>query len=509
MKFLHNTLAYFIAILLIFTSFSGFCSSNDYESGDIAAGAKKPQTAKYIFYFIGDGMSISQIRMAEAALNEPSFKDKYYEETGKRLSRNELNIRKMTAAGMATTNAENRFITCSAAAATALATGHKTTINTISMNGDRTANLETIAEMAKKKGLKVGIITSVSIDHATPACFYAHTEDRDNYEIIGEQLINTNFDYFAGGSVKHNKYKNKTFEEYKQMAKEKGYQYVNTRKGFDALNKDSGKVIATIKVLDSCFSDGSSLPYNIDLDIQKSEDDLITLAEFTSKGIELLNNKNGFFMMVEGGKIDWACHANDAISGVYETLAFDEAIGVALNFYKDHPDETLIVITGDHECGGLTLGYAGTHYESAFNFLSNQNISFQEFSKKVKEFKANNVPFEDAMVELEASFGLGNKEKGLELSNLETKRLEEAYAQSMKTDEKLSKEEKYLYYGGYDPFTITATHILNNKAGVDWASYSHTAVPVAVFAIGQGSEKFNGYYDNTDIPKKIKESGKL
>ncbi|MCK9303260.1 MAG: alkaline phosphatase, partial [Bacteroidales bacterium] len=97
----------------------------------------------------------------------------------------------------------------------------------------------------------------------------------------------------------------------------------------------------------------------------------------------------------------------------------------------------------------------------------------------------------------------------LELSNLETKRLEEAYAQSMKTDEKLSKEEKYLYYGGYDPFTITATHILNNKAGVDWASYSHTAVPVAVFAIGQGSEKFNGYYDNTDIPKKIKESGKL
>ncbi|MDD4141642.1 MAG: alkaline phosphatase [Bacteroidales bacterium] len=468
------------------------------------------ETPKYIFFFIGDGMSISQIRLAEAALSEDNFRADYSKETGRPLLQTTLTIRKMTATGMATTNAENRFITGSAAAATALATGHKTTINTISMNGARTAALETIAEKAKKKGMKVAVITSVSIDHATPACFYAHTEDRNNYEIIGEQLINSNFDYFAGGSVKHNKYKNKTFDEYKTMAAEKGYKYVNTRSEFDALDKNSGKVIATIKMLDNYFNDGSSLPYNIDLDDVKSVDDVISLAEFTQKGIDMLENKNGFFMMVEGGKIDWTCHANDAVTGVYEIIAFDEAISKAFEFYKKHPKETLIVVTGDHECGGLALGYAGTHYETSFDILANQKLSFMELNDLVAEWRKGGViSFDEAMKIVKAYFGLGDEAKGLKLNGSEIKRLQIAFAQSMKKGEEMTNEEKYLNYGGYEPFTVTVTHILNNKAGIDWTSYSHTAVPVPVFSIGAGSDVFNGYYDNTDIPKKIMELGNI
>lgn len=470
----------------------------------------RSQAPKYIFFFIGDGMSISQVRMAEAALHAPGFKEQYAGATLRPLKQDKLYMSSMTATGMATTHAENRFITGSAAAATALATGQKTTINTISMNGDRTRNLETIAEMSKKKGMKVGIITSVSIDHATPACFYAHVQDRNYYEAIGEQLVKTGFDYFGGGTVRFNKYKNKTLEQFKQMAAAEGYTYVNTRKEFDALNAKSGKVIASIKMLDTYTGDGGALPYNIDLSTLPSADDRISLADFTKKGVELLYGKKGFFMMVEGGKIDWTCHANDAVSGVYETIAFDEAVGVAVDFYKAHPDETLIIVTGDHECGGLTLGYAATHYETAFNYLSCQNTSFIAFSDKVKSWrKIPDFGFEQALAALKESFGLGDAQKGLALSESETRRLHEAFDRSMKKEGTLSKEEAYLKYGSYDPFTVTATHILANRAGLNWASYSHTAVPVAVFATGRGSEVFNGYYDNTDIPKRIMKVARL
>jgi len=469
----------------------------------------KFKTPKYVFFFIGDGMALPQVRMAEAAISEQAFREGFTEATGTTLDRTELNITKLTATGMATNFAENRFITCSAAAGTALATGSKTTINTISMNGERTEFLVTMAEKAKAAGKKVGILTSVSIDHATPACFYAHTEDRNNYEIIGEQLLASGFDYFAGGFVRHDTYENKTKEQYIQMIKDSGYVFTQNRAEFGALNSGSGKVFATIANMDSLNHDDMSLPYNIDLDIQKTDDDKISLAEFTRKGIELLDNEDGFFMMVEGGKIDWVGHANDVVSNVYETVAFDDALGVALEFYNLHPEETLIVVTGDHETGGLTLGFAGTYYETAFGMLVKQNISFQRFSGEVREWsKAGNVSFDSALVSLENAFGLGDTTIGLKLSDYEISRLKNAFDLSMNPrGSKISYEERAVLYGSYDPLTVTATHILANKAGIGWTTFSHTGLPIAVFAKGQGEELFNGYYDNTDVAKNIMQIG--
>lgn len=486
------------------------------------------KTPKYIIFLIGDGMATPQINMAEAALNEPSFRSSYEAQlrSANAVGVADLNIRKFPITGMATTHAEDRYITDSAAAATALATGRKTTINTIGMNGNRTESIETMAEMAKKKGMKVGIISSVSIDHATPACFYAHRPDRNDYEEIGNQLLTSDFDYFAGGSVCWNKRKTlKTAAEYKIEAEKNGYKYVDDKTTFEALNNQSGKVIATLNLLGTggYTKDGSSLPYVVDFDQQKAEDK-ISLADFTRKGFEIMDNDNGFFMMVESGKIDWSCHANDVVTSTFDMLAFDDVIGAALDFYNEHPDETLIVITGDHETGGLTLGFSATDYETAFDLLKAQNISFQEFSYKVSDWaKSETRPtFEEALTEVTNNFGLKNettdaeespnyKKPTYELTDYEVGLLQKAFITSMegKGAANMLPEELQLYYGTYDPFTVTITHILNNKAGIDWTTYAHTAVPIPVFAIGQGERLFSGYYDNTDVAKTIMKIGEL
>lgn len=482
-------------------------------------------TPKYIFYFIGDGMSTPQINVTEAALNSSDFDLK----STKSVGLGELNIREFEVLGMQTTYAEDRYITGSAASATALATGYKTTINTIGMNGDGTEDYTTMAEMAKAKGMKVGIVSSVSIDHATPACFYAHTPDRNNYYSIGQDLCASDFDYFAGGGVRWNKYDSdkettglaEDINLFLDAAEENGYTYVNTRSAFDALASGDEKIIATLEMFETSVSSNSAaLPYTIDLD-EYDENNSITLSEFTAKGIELLDNDDeGFFLMVEGGKIDWACHANDVVSAALNTVEFDNAIGEALAFYEEHPDETLIIITGDHECGGLTLGYASTVYETAFTLLNNQSVSYEAFTATVKSWDSTKT-FESALADMESAFGLGDAsitEDGesatattlsLELTANDSATLEAAFIASLNGETAFDDEEFYLIYGGYDPFTVAITHLLNQKAGLDWTSYSHTGSPVPVFALGQGQYNFSGYYDNTDVAKKIIEIAAL
>ncbi|RZB30016.1 MAG: alkaline phosphatase [Desulfobacteraceae bacterium Eth-SRB1] len=446
--------------------------------------------AKYTFFFIGDGMAMSQRTAAEMYMSSK-------EKGSKKVL---LLMNQFPAQGMTTTHAANRFITGSAAAGTALACGIKTNINYISVDPDF-KTVKTMAEMAKEKGMKVGIVSSVSIDHATPASFYAHQPTRKMYHEIGMDLAKSGFDYFAGGGLKDptGKKSKKPLGDTLRVAKKNGYRIVENRRKFMALTKRSGKVIAFNKNL----PDGKALPYHMD---NTSED--ITLAEFTKKGIELLDNSKGFFMMVEGGKIDWACHANDAVASIKDTLAFDEAIGVAYDFYEKHPDETLIVVTGDHECGGLTLGFAGTAYASHFDILKNQKVSFKVFTNKImaeyKKAHAGKAQFEDMIPILKKYFGLEAAGKGqLALKDYELAELRRAFIQSM-AEVKINKgTADYLLYGGYDPFTVKITHVLNRKAGLAWTSYSHTGVPVLTSAIGVGAETFNGYYDNTDVAKKL------
>ncbi|MFI3295744.1 MAG: alkaline phosphatase [Rikenellaceae bacterium] len=437
-----------------------------------------------------------------------------------------LRLTELGVAGLATTNAQNRYITCSAAAATALATGNKTDVGIISQTPSG-ENLKSIAYLAKEKGMKVGIVSSVSIDHATPACFYAHASSRNKYAEISDQLLTSGFDYFGGGSVKFDSRasslgvdKAEAYAQYKQQAEQKGFKYATTRAEFDQLSGgDGAPVIATLDMLanEQYSGDGFALPYTIDLSKQSSDDNKISLAEFTQKGIDLLENPNGFFMMVEGGKIDWACHANDAATCAYEVVAFDQAIGVAMDFAAKYPDETLIVVTGDHDCGGLALGFAGTGYESAFDLLANSKLSYLEFSEAATQKIKAGESFEKLLGFACEQFGFTNKvtdgSEGViirtpELSDFEVELLKEAYTKS-KTKKTLPRDQYTSSFGGYDPFTTTCTSILNKKSGVDFTSYTHTAVPVMVFAQGACEELFTGYYDNTDIAKKIVSAANL
>lgn len=436
--------------------------------------------AKYIFFFIGDGMGLPQKTAAEAF-------------SGKRLT-----LDTFPAQGITTTHAADRFITGSAASATALGTGSKTNIGMIGMTPDG-KKLKNLAQMAKEKGMKVGVVSSVSIDHATPAAFYAHVPKRSMYHDIDHALAASGFDYFAGGGLKDPKGERKGTEskgDALEAAKKNGYKIVTKKADFMALTPADGKVLAWNEWL----QDGGALPYTMD---QRPED--ITLAEFTAKGIELLNNPGGFFMMVEGGKIDWACHANDGAASIRNTLAFDEAVQKAVEFYEKHPEETLIVVTGDHECGGLTLGFAGTKYASHFDVLGAQKISFQKFTDDfIKDFEGD---FEAMKAIITENFGLrfeGDPESDrMVLEPYQANMLREAFAQSREGEgERAATSEDYLLYGGYAPLAIKVTHILNQKAGLAWTSYSHTGVPVSTSAMGVGAERFNGYYDNTDVALK-------
>ena len=225
---------------------------------------------------------------------------------------------------------------------------------------------------------------------------------------------------------------------------------------------------------------------------------------------QVLDNDKGFFLMCEGGKIDWACHANDAASTIHDTLALADAVQVAIDFAKTHAGETLILVTGDHETGGLTIGFAGTDYDAYLSLLDSQKISFAKFdSDYVSGYKEKKTSFDAVLSDIEELFGLkadGSADDKLVLTDYELGLLKTAYEKSVnETDTGMAAQEEYVAYGTYEPLTVTITHILNNKSGVSFSSYSHTGLPVAMFADGVNAEQFNGYYDNTDIYTKLAE----
>ena len=223
----------------------------------------------------------------------------------------------------------------------------------------------------------------------------------------------------------------------------------------------------------------------------------------------MLDNENGFFMMVEGGKIDWACHANDAASTIADTIALDDAVEKAVEFYEEHPEETLILVTGDHETGGLTIGFAGTDYDTFLTNFENQKISYAKYdSDYVKAYKENKTDFETVMKDVAAAvwtFGTfwrgragaeqkdsadfhpeSNNSGALEMTEYEYGLLKEAYETTMTRTGEESEfgQEEYIKYGSYEPLTVTITHILNSKSGVNFGSYEVKGLPVEVSAEG-------------------------
>ena len=464
--------------------------------------AKNP---KYVFLFIGDGMSYPQIQSTSDYLG--ALQDADYRQAQPSLDDNQgakldgpeyLNFMNFEAAGSAVTYDSNSFAPDSASTATSIATGHKTYSGSINVDETATISYETISEKVHEQlGMKVGVISSVNLNHATPAAFYAHQASRNSYYEIGLELIDSGFDYFAGGALLKPDGADGDKDNLYDLAKEAGYTVVKTQA--EAEQVTSGPVI----IVDEHLADSDAMAYELD-----RTDDMWSLADYVKKGIQVLDNDKGFFMMCEGGKIDWACHANDAAASIHDTLALADAVQVAIDFAKDHAEETLILVTGDHETGGLSIGFAGTDYDTYLSQLNSQTISYAKYdSDYVAAYKANKTPFETVLKDIETLFGLKvNGEAGdrLVLTDYELGLLKTAYEKSVnEKDTGMADQEEYVAYGTYEPLSVTITHILNNKSGISFTSYSHTGLPVAVFADGVNAELFKGYYDNTAIYDKL------
>ena len=474
-------------------SVSGAAQGNGNFTSTATASGEKP---KYVFLFIGDGMSYPQFQAASDYLGAMADND-----NDDILDGNvPLNFMNFPVAGSAVTYDSSSFCPDSASTATSISTGHKTYSGTINMDETMTVKYETIAEQLRDEGYDIGVITSVNLNHATPAAFYCHQSSRNNYYEIGEEMVASDFDYFAGGALLDPEGEDGNQESIYDKAKQADYKVVTTQEQAEQVSSDDEKVI----VIGETLADSDSLSYEND----RASGEW-ALSDYVSKGIEVLeDNDKGFFMMVEGGKIDWACHANDAGSTINDTIALADAVDEAIAFANEHPDETLILVTGDHETGGLTIGYAGTDYDTYLTNLSNQKISYAKFdSDYVTKYKAEQTPFETMMQDVEELFGLkmsGSEDDKLVLTDYEIGLLKEAYAKTL-ADEKADEDnqEEYVLYGSYEPLSVTITHLLNNKSGINFSSYAHTGLPVAVFAKGAGQEAFGGFYDNTQIYHKL------
>ena len=476
-------------------------------TGEQTAAVQPAQAPKYVFLFIGDGMSYPQIQSTSDFLG--ALDDEDYWQAQPSLDDNQgaildgpeyLNFMNFEGVGTAVTFDSNSFAPDSASTATSIATGHKTYSGSINVDETGTVEYETIAEQLKaQKGYEIGVITSVNLNHATPAAFYAHQASRSSYYEIGLELIDSDFDYFAGGGLLDPTGSEGDQEDLYALAEAAGYTVAKTNAEAEAVSASTDKAI----LIDEDLADSDAMAYELD-----RADDMWSLADYVAKGIEVLDNDTGFFLMCEGGKIDWACHANDAASTIHDTKALADAVQVAIDFAAERPEETLILVTGDHETGGLTIGFAGTDYDTYLDLLESQKISFAKYdSDYVAAYKENKTSFEEVLQDIEELFGLkvqGEEGDKLVLTEYELEQLRAAYEKSVNgTAASEYEQEEYVLYGTYEPLSVTITHIINNKSGISFTSYSHTGLPVAVLAEGAGAETFNGYYDNTQIYHKM------
>ena len=445
------------------------------------------QQAKYVFYFIGDGMGVNQVQGTEL----------YRGELEGKIGITPIWFTQFPYATTATTFSATNGVTDSAAAGTALASGNKTKNGTIGMKQDQQTDVNSVAVWAKNKGCRVGVTTSVSVDHATPAAFYAHDPSRGSYYKIGTDLYKAGFDFYAGSDFldpTNKEDKSGTSENLYSLAEKNGYTIARGYKDYLKKCKEADKMIL-FQTEKASEADRTAIPYAID----RTKNDL-RLADITRSAINFLSKdlSKGFFLMVEGGKIDWACHSNDAATVFHEVVDMDEAVKVAYEFYSQHPDETLIVVTADHETGGFVLGTGA--YKLNLQVLKNQKVSENGFTRILNELRKkynNNVSWEKVQQALKENFGFWDK---VQLSKAQEERLQAKYTETFKGQEaKLEKSE----YAQDEPLAAEAKRIIDEIALVGWTSGGHSAGYVPVFAIGAGAEQFQGRIDNTEIPVKI------
>lgn len=450
----------------------------------IVAMAMAQGKAKYVFYFIGDGMGVNQVNAAETYLGALEG----------RIGINELCFPSFPYSAFVNTQSATNGVTDSAASGTALATGRKTKNGALGMLTDLTTPITSIADWARDAGAAVGIATSVSIDHATPAAFYAHVGGRGETYTIGRQLVESKNDFYAGSDFVAPKNPTDGGKDLYRQAADNGFTIARGYKDYQRKAKKAERMIL-LQDEEASKKDCYSIPYAID----RGKDDL-TLTDITRAAINFLTKKqgekDGFFLMVEGGKIDWACHANDPCF-IHELIDMDNAVRVAYEFYQQHPDETLIVVTADHETGGLVL--ARNRYELYLDIIGNQRVSIDRLGKDLKamhEKYGEKYCWNNVKTYLTENFGFWNRVK---LTDKQTQRLEKAFNNIMTG----KGESVETLYQKDDELAVTVRDIQAECALIGWQVTGHSNGYVPCFAIGAGAEMFHGRIDNTEICKRM------
>jgi alkaline phosphatase len=406
--------------------------------------------AKYVFLFIGDGMGASH-----RLLGEKAFASKLYMNT---LATNAL----------VSTSPYGGGITDSAASATAFACGKKTKNKAIGLDHEDKP-IESVATMAKKLGWKVGIVSSVPLNHATPAAFYAHRLKRYMYNEIIQDMAVSDFDYFGGSSLivkTKNKDAKQNKKEILECLKDNNYIMIKAEKKMPKLNPNKKYIIHSY----------------VPNELEREKKSALSLADYTALGIKHLyagaGRTKGFFMMVEGGKIDWCSHGHDGGGMIHEVKAFDVAIKVALDFYKKHPESTTIIVTSDHETGGLHLLPDVNPAD-----LLQQKHSYAYMNSKINKYKKEQLSFEKVLPLLKDNYGIKR------FSSQEIEKINKAWN---------SKKNKY------KSLLLCIQRIFNERCGLKWTTGGHTSADVPLNAIGVGASIFSAYYENNQIANKLK-----
>lgn len=410
-----------------------------------ASGAMAETAPKNVIYMIGDGMGPAYTTAYRYFKDDPTTKSV------------EQTVFDTMLTGMARTYPDDHtVVTDSAASATALSSGHKSYNGAIAVDTDKKP-LKTMLEIAKQRGMTTALLATSQINHATPASFAAHNESRNNYDEIANDYIDNKIagklpvDLMLGGGTKYFIRDDRNLvDEFKAA----GYQY-----GDDIQNL---KQITQLPAIGLYAAKG--LPFALD-------ENPTRLTKLTSKALDLLDNQNkdGFFVMIEGSQIDWCGHANDIACAMAEMDDFASAIEKA-KAYVDKNKDTLLVITADHSTGGLTLGAHGQYKWEA---------------DVVHGVKATAGTITQHLLESDDLKSVWNKYTSIAFTPENKIKLEQAKSMGDKA------------------LNLAVKSIISDTSFTGWTTGGHTAVDVQVFAYGKGSEQFVGSQNNTDIADKL------
>lgn len=425
------------------------------ESSLLAADTRKVTgnngQARNVIFMVSDGMNLGAPSLAKlfrerSGGSEPNWTKIYRERPVVR--------------SLVETHSASSCVTDSAAAASAWGIGERITNGVINILPDGKV-LPTLHEKLQKSGKRTGLVSTATITHATPAGFAATVKSRGEEAVIAGQYLDRKVDLLLGGGSKH------FSADLRKKYAAAGYDFVADRSSLKKVGSKAGTPLLGL------FSDGH-MPYEIDrLNDSKLNASVPRLAEMTGAALRQLGTSpEGFFLLVEGARIDHAGHANDAAASIHDQLAFDDAIGVALDFIDQNPD-TLLVVTTDHGCGGIQMNGVKANPDEQFGpgSYAGSNAFFdrlQGFRHSYEWMKAQGIAALSGP-KLAAAF---EKHTGLKLTGEQTK-----LAQGLKEGVGAAVYE---------------------HTGVGWTSQNHTGELVEFCALGPGSNHFPAFMQNRD-----------